>query len=205
MDVMISRYPLHSSREAEIERLLPVYASVIDDRQAFYVSAAITTGRRYVEWRRSDAYVADEASPAYRAALHHHVIGPNIAASRAIVAELRHRRGVVIDPAGLPDVPGWSQPDYHVFWGRVIERFVGVVVFAPSWEYSNGCGYEFMVAQSCGCVTLDAQQRPLGRVRGRELIQHAIAEMQESGLATDFLQGVVRDLERIVSSEARGA
>ena len=123
------------------------------------------------------------------------MIEPNRAMVRAIVEHLRADLcRVVIDPTSFPDREGWTQPDYHAFWAAVIERFAGTVVFADGWQYSNGCSYEFLIAQTTGVETLDQRRCPLGREQGAAMIRAAVADMRRHNAPTAFLDAVAQRL-----------
>jgi hypothetical protein len=187
-------FPPQSQHEDDIERMLEVLATVVDTREALYVSSPFTTGRLRSEWHRGrDA--PDEADPGYLNELRRHVLEPNRASARQFVKQLRRKTGsTVVDPLSLEDVPGWGQDDYRVFWGRVIERFAKTVVFRQGWEYSSGCSFEFITAVRCGAELLDQDLRPITAAHGRDRLQSAIRENQSTGHATSFLESVLAAL-----------
>ncbi|WP_144433830.1 hypothetical protein [Aeromicrobium erythreum] len=107
-------------------------------RSAIYVSAPITTGSRYIAWMNEGGDPSD-----YR----RRVVEANIREAEATVQNSRSHFGApLIDPTALPDVDGWTQPDYHAFWTHVVEEFVSTIVFVDGWEYSTGAVLEL----ACG-------------------------------------------------------
>jgi hypothetical protein len=90
----------------------------------------------------------------------------------------------------MPDMPGWSQDDYHSFWGSVIENYAGRVFFMKGWNYSSGCTYEFLVAHRSGARVLDQASRPLSVAKGQEMIHAAIEELRNRGLPIDQLERI---------------
>ena len=145
---MTSIFPPQSVHAREIAFMLEILASVIEGRTAVYVSTPITTGKRFLKW-----YVQkkiDERVPLteQKDMFLREVVEYNRQRARVVVRRLRHGSSkIVIDPTSIVDFPGWTQDDYRCLWGRVIERYVDRVIFIEGWQYSNGCAYEFLVAQ----------------------------------------------------------
>jgi hypothetical protein len=183
-------FPPETSHEHDIEIMVEALASTIDG-PAFYVSAPITSGQRAVDHLRSGE------APTIQA------IEANLAYARPIVKKLRSSvEATVIDPTAVGTIDGWSQPDYYVFWKRVMERYVDTVVFVDGWQYSNGCSFEFMVATRLGMRTLDESLERLDVATGHRLICDAIAELKPMSVQTQFLESVAAELGAMTSSEA---
>lgn len=180
--------PSSPTVHTDFEKLLAAYGTAIVGRTATYVSTPLTTGERLSDWlQRSDPRPAK--GPAYQEQLRRIVIEPNRQAASRFVARLRRNlHTVVIDPTALPDMPGWSQRDYHSFWGQVIEKYASKVVFMNGWNYSDGSTYEFLVAHTSQARTLDQAMRPLSRSKGREMIRAAIRSLEQLGLPIDHLE-----------------
>jgi hypothetical protein len=199
-------FPLNVKHEPEIQLLLQAFWSVIDGRASVYVSAPFTSGKRFSEWCRTWAGTLDRSSQEYRAAHRREVIEPNKEHAHAIVRQLRARfRKPVIDPTALPDIPGWTQGDYHSFWARFIESYADTVVFLDGWQYSNGCSYEFLTADRCKATLLDERCRPLGREETIRLIHQAIDELEKASTDTGFLRWVVEQLSHQADQPGREA
>lgn len=175
----------HPAGNDVMRPLLAAFGCMVDDRQAVYLSAPITTGRRFVEWRLGSGAALSPSDKEYARQHRLHVIDPNRAHVRPVVARCRQQFGpVVIDPTALEDVPGWGQPDYHRFWIRVIERFASTVVFAEGWEFSRGCTLEFVVAVGTGARLLSANLTPLRPDEGANRVEEAVAMLRRSTLTT---------------------
>lgn len=187
-------FPPEPHHEDDIEKLLEVFASVAEGREAVYVSSPLTTGRLRSEWHRSRD-TSDEEDSRDPEELRRHVLDPNRANARRFVRDLRQHLGrVVIDPLGLKDIPGWTQDDYRAFWSRVIEHYAGSVVFRAGWEYSSGCSFEFLAAVQGGAELLDENLKPLPVEEGRRLLQAAIQDNRSQGHPTSFLESVLAAL-----------
>jgi hypothetical protein len=177
-----------------------VLTSIIEGRGAVYVSAPITSGRRLVEWGKE--YHFDKADPEHQDEFQREVVGPNREHARQIVRQLRREfPGVLIDPTAMEDIEGWTQDDYRYLWGRIIAHSVKTVVYIDGWQYSNGCAYEFLVAWRCPVETLNEELQPLSLEEGLQLIRAAIAELQEAGQKTAFLERVAEELESLKAAE----
>src|SRR5688572_18510933 len=105
-------FPPQTSRVAEIDAFLELLRGVLANRSAVYVSAPITSGRRFVEWyaRRENSDVSSEQ---YQRDHVQSVIGPNRSAAVALVKKARDvSSGPVIDPTAVGNIEGWTQGDY---------------------------------------------------------------------------------------------
>jgi hypothetical protein len=184
---------------AAVTRLVfEVLDGVVEDRAAAYVSTPITTGRRFVEWRRGPGAALAPSEDRYRREHDRHVVQRNREHAKPIVRAVRERGWeVVIDPTTVHDVPGWQQRDYHAFWARVIERYAGTVVFADGWEYSSGGTWEFLTAVRTGARLLREDLEPLTVEDGERLIRDAITALDADGvLSTEPLREALREVYR---------
>lgn len=195
-------FPPQTSRAAEIEAFIELLRGVLPNRNALYVSAPITSGRRFVEWRSQGHHLSFSDERYYREHLEHVVI-PNRNAVAALVKEARNvTAGFVIDPTAVGQIETWSQGDYRTVWARVIEQFVETVIFADGWEFSNGCSFEFLIATKAGIRTLDKTRRPIDLATGAALVRHAIDELSAKHLSTEFLKGILQDLATLIDGKA---
>jgi hypothetical protein len=189
-----------SHRPHEIEQACAVFASVVDARTAMYVSAPLTSGRQVNAIRLRFELPSTEPLPRHH--LLEYVIAPNRERARAVVRRLRAEFSVpVIDPTALPDLEDWTQEDYYLLWGRVIERYAGTVVFLDDWEFSNGCVYEFLVAARCNARALDERLHPLTLPDGLDRIQKAIANQTLANGQVSVATLVVGELEQMAVPE----
>ena len=172
-----------------------VLDGMIPDREAVYVSVPITTGKRFLDWRRGPGARLAPSDGAYRSEHLRHVVEPNREQVVPVVHLIRQRLGrIVIDPTTLGDVPGWTQADFHRFWTQVIQRYAGTVVFLDGWEFSSGCTHEFIAAVRAGARLLKEDLTPLGLDEGERSIRDAIAALHDDVLPTGPLQEALREL-----------
>jgi hypothetical protein len=188
---MSDEFPPRATREAEVDLLVEVFASVVANRAAIYVSSPLTTGQRAFEWHRGDGSPRraqqDAGSDEFRVG----VIEPNRGEAARYAAALRMKlQQVIVDPTAMADLPGWNQADYRVFWGRVIGRYAEAVVFREGWHYSSGCAYEFLVACATGSRLLREDLTPLTVKEGQRLLRQSIEESAGRGVSPAFLEGV---------------
>jgi hypothetical protein len=194
-------FPPQTSRIAEIEAFVELLRGVMSNRSATYVSAPITSGRRFVEWyaRRRHHRVSSEE---YLREHSEQVIGPNRSSAVALVNRAREiADGPVIDPTAVTNIEGWTQGDYRTAWARVIEEFAKAVVFSSGWEFSNGCSYEFLVATKAGIQTLDDSWRPIDASAALSLLRSAINELSSRQLPAEFLCGIIADLSTLTDGQ----
>lgn len=193
-----------AQRPAEVERLAGFLSAVLADRSAVYVSAPITSGRRHSEWHPAEAHRLSSAPADYWQAHRAHVVEPNRNHAKEVVARIRlSERRPVIDPTAVPDIDGWTQDDYRLLWARVIERYAALVVFLDGWEYSNGCTYEFLVAQRLALPTATEAGRPLTLAAGGALIRGALANLAAQGVEAALPRWVLSQAERLVRARRR--
>jgi hypothetical protein len=168
---------------------------------AIYVSAPITTGRRYAEWMSTPALRPEGTGADVDLGFVREVVQPNRARARRAVDELRRAgRGIVIDPAALNDVPGWGQDDYRCLWAEVISRFASRVVFVDGWEFSSGCAYEFLVSMRLRIPVESECGERLGWGQGSDLLHAAIIALQQGALDVAFLRWVGDEIRSVGAS-----
>lgn len=181
--------------EVDVNFLIAVYRSALDDSSALYCSAPITSGRRFICWvreRGNDIRDADHAATEHADEHHARVIAPNLEHASAIIQKLRRDSPIpVIDPTVVPHVPAWAQRDWLTFWEQVITRFVIGIVFVNDWQFSYGCAHEFMHAQANDIPTFAEDGSPLDLAGGRTLIEGAIEEIRSVGGSTARLESSI--------------
>ncbi len=193
---MSEEFPPRAEHLREIEILTEVLTSVVDGRSALYVSSPLTTGQRAFEWHRKNSGVTSLAQMEPHPAFRRDVMEPNRDEAARFTRDLRETSNrLVIDPTAVGDLPGWTQADYRVFWGRVIERYVETAVFRDGWQYSSGCAYEFLAASTAGAQLLNEDLTPLALEEGRALLADAVRESRTRGLPAEFLEHVLETLE----------
>jgi hypothetical protein len=174
------------------------------DRDATYVSTPITTGERFVRWRRSLDPSVSESDPVYRAGLAE-VVQANVDHARPIVERVAETlAGHVIDPTRLGSVNGWTQYDFHAFWTEVISRYASTVVFVDGWQFSTGCVLEFSAAVRAGRRILDERLKPLPASEALSLVRAASEEIRANGLPTATMDEAVRVLRTTAGQTATG-
>lgn len=187
--------------------MLDVYKTILNSDEALYCSSPVTSGRRYIEWlKRIGKEVADidGLTESDRKSHFTKVVEPNCVHARRIVQRLRKQTGrVVIDPTAMPSLPNWTQQDWRFYWRQVLERYATTALFVDDWQYSNGCVYEFWVAQTKGIRTIDEEMRPLDLLKGKELITDAVVELKRYDASTPFIEQVLRDLESLSPMPAK--
>jgi hypothetical protein len=124
-----------STRAAEIEAIVEFFRGVLQPHSAVYVSAPITSGRRFIDWLASFRTLHVAATPEeYQREHAEHVIGANRESIRALMAEVKSQYRVpVIDPTSVGDLPSWTQNDYRAAWASIIEAFAKTVIFDDGW------------------------------------------------------------------------
>jgi hypothetical protein len=183
--------PSRPDNSDEVAKIAEVFAAVVEDHTALYVSSPLTTGRIFIDWRGSTS-APDPADAGYAEAFRRAVVEPNRASAKAFVAELRQQRAdVIIDPTSLADLSGWTQNDYRSLWGEVIGRYVRQIIFRDGWEFSDGCTYEFFVATRQGIPMTSENLSPLTEEEGVGLIRAAVDRKLAIKASVEFAQAVL--------------
>ena len=185
----------------EVGIALSAVDCMLNGDKAVYASSDLTTGRRFYRLlRESEARYPEGlrtklGAEAYRRRL----FEPNAEAANAFARSLRDLLGgrtLVITPAPLR-VPDWSQDEYLGFFEALIRTRIHAAYFNDGWEYSNGCTFEFVVAQEAGVPTFDARGVPLDRGTALVLGERAVTELQASGIEPVGLQQHYTRLRRL--------
>ena len=187
-----------TDREGEIELFLNALRAVIPDRRALYVSAPLTSGRRFAEWSLTADRSLGASSTEYRQAHSDQVVRPNRAAAAGIIGHLRRdlprwlreetSSVVVIDPTAVPDLDRWGQNDYRVLWKRVIELFARAIIFLDGWNYSSGCAYEFLTGVRYGIDLRRVDGTKIAVQEGIDLLGSGAKDLAVIGSDTEFIE-----------------
>jgi hypothetical protein len=211
-DPLLNRRPAvdsaHNLDGSHLARhLLELLDGVVEDRQAIYISVPITTGKRFLEWRRGLGAQLAPSDEHYSKEHETHVIEPNQANVKPILQSVRNhlrreaREGVVIDPTTL-QVSSWTQADYYTFWTTVIARYVSTAVFMNGWEFSSGCTKEFLAAVRAGAELLQEDLRPLNLIEGERLVRNAISALDDEIIPKAPLEEALREIHDASDSES---
>jgi hypothetical protein len=185
-----------SDYHQEVELVFSAIDCVLHREHVIYCSSELTSGlRMYEALRQHGLKIANDA---FRSNL----LDVNIEAAIQFAEQVRHRfhdRTIVVTPAPF-SARGWTQDEYLAFWEMLLRRRIKAVWFNRNWAYSNGCTFEFAVAQDAGLPTFDESGRPLSRKEGIQLIAEVIGGLQEDGFDTAKLEN---NLHRLRSPHAQ--
>lgn len=186
----VSRQVLPPYSGGVADLLLGVLARCLDGIAPIsYLSMPISTGKAYL--RGHDV-----------AQIRAEVLTSNLRRAEEAVTRLRRTVvGGVIDPSRLPDVPGWTQPDYHAFWSAVIARYPERIIFLDEWQYSVGCTKEFADAVRLRLPTMTERLHPLNAAAGIAMVREAAADYEAAGVDSSSLRTALEFLE--LTSSAR--
>lgn len=182
----------------EVATALSALDCLLLGRKGVYASSELTSGRRAQRLQR-DHGLADAAALREKLGAGDYATmlwTPNVSAAMAFAADLGDRMGsaeLVISPAPFA-APGWSQQAYLAFWESVIRTRVKAAYFNESWEYSNGCVHEFLVAIVAGLPTFDRDGQPVTHELGITRISRAVRDLDEDGIDTQFIRSSLESL-----------
>lgn len=153
--------------------------------RAIYASTELTTGVRLYDALRqtatkTSAELREKKSREWFTA---NVWDPNVRGAIDFaegVRRVQDDRTLVITPAPFT-APGWTQPEYLAFWETLLRTRIKSVWFNRNWQFSNGCTFEFAVAQDAQLPTRDHEGNPLDIDMALELIKEAIHILEADG------------------------
>jgi hypothetical protein len=170
-----------------------------------YGSSEITSGFRvYEELHKRNLKTRDElktqmGEPWYQA----QILDTNEKLATEFAEAVRSRlldNTIVITPAPLKvPKPVWDQTQYLAFWEELLRTRIKSVWFNRNWQFSNGCAFEFAVAQDAGLPTFDHSGQVLTRESGIHLISAAIQQLEQWGLDASTLR---KNLEFVPAGSA---
>jgi hypothetical protein len=176
---------------------------VLNGEKGVYASTELTTGRRAQALLRE---LGGQRSSELRERLgvseyQTRLWNPNVEGAMSFARQLHHSLGgnqIVITPAPFA-APGWNQSEYLAFWENLIRTRIKAVYFNDGWEFSNGCAFEFAVAQDAGLPTFNAACQPLTTRESIARLSAAIDSLQREHIDSD---GLARNLELLKTAIA---
>lgn len=171
----------------ELAMVLSTIDCVLNGRQAIYASTELTSGQRVFDLlRQHNLKKAEQLKERFGVAWRReHVLDANIVTACAFAKTIRDMpgQGEVITPAPF-FARDWSQEEYLSLWEELVRTRIHSVWFNDAWPFSNGCTFEFAVAQDQRIPTFDARGRRLTVAEGMTLINEAIASLDQEGFET---------------------
>ena len=184
--------------QEEVQIVFSAIDCVLNGEKAIYCSSELTTGLKLYEAMKNNGVTS-------RAALEEklgkewvklNIFGVNEKSANRFAQSVRHTlsdKTMVITPAPF-SAPGWSQPEYLAFWETLIRTRIKAAWFNRNWQYSNGCTFEFAVAQDAGIPTFDRNGDVLDRQTAIESVRTAVERLSSEGFDTSKLG---ENLERL--------
>lgn len=188
-----------------IQLVLNCYKTVFKESCISYCSVPITSGKNYLKWLSKNNKKYVDIDSLNQEELQSHlleVIKPNHVLANQFVTCIRQKNSQpVIDPTSLIEIEGWQQKQWRELWQKVIENFVNKIYFINYWEYSNGCIYEFFIAQKQEIITLNETQELISLDEGINLIENTLNEFVALKINIDFRLQIINDLKNIKSNQ----
>ena len=187
----------------ETDMLFSAIDCVLHRGHVIYGSSEITTGLRlYEELHTRNLKTRDELKKQmgeswFQTQIFDKNVSLAIEFAEAVRSTLSDNT-IVITPAPL-FIPSWSQNEYLAFWEKLLRTRVKSVWFNRNWQFSNGCAFEFAVAQDAGLPTFDHTGEALSRDAGIGLITAAVQQLEHWGLDAAQLR---KNLELVPTGSA---
>lgn len=171
---------------------------VLNDERAIYCSSELTTGARLYEALRENKLktAAELKEKLGRDWFGTNIFDVNVKLAKEFAQCVRNSltdKTIVITPGPFV-APTWSQPEYLFFWETLLRTRIKSACFNRNWQFSNGCVFEFAVANDVGLQTLDHNGKSLDLYEGFLLIDSAIRRLAAEGFDTSKL---AENLERL--------
>jgi hypothetical protein len=171
---------------------------VLNDEPAIYCSSELTTGARLYDALRDNklktrAELVEKLGEAWFST---NILDANVKLAKKFAQCVRSGlsdKTMVITP-GPFRAPGWTQPEYLFLWETLLRTRIKSVWLNHNWQFSNGCVFEFAVANDVGLPTLDRNGKSLDLDEGFLLIDSAIRRLAVEGFDTSKL---AENLERL--------
>lgn len=187
---------VRSYRE-EVQAALSALDCALNGEKAIYASAELTTGRPLYQLLKEHGFrtAAELREKLGDEEYLRRVWSPHLEGALAFARSLKQRfpAELVVTPAPF-QTRGWSQPEYLSLWETVIRTRIKSLYFHADWAFSNGCAFEFAVAQDAGLPTFDADGNSLTLAAGRARIEEAVRELAADSFDTS---GLRQSLERL--------
>jgi hypothetical protein len=182
----------------EIDMVFSGIDCVLNDERAIYCSSELTTGARLYEALRENKLktAAELKGKLGKAWFSTNIFDANVKLGKEFAQCVRNSltdKTIVITPGPFV-APTWSQPEYLFFWETLLRTRIKSACFNRNWQFSNGCAFEFAVAQDVGVPTLDHNGKPLELDEGFQLIESAIRRLDTDGFDASALR---ENLERL--------
>jgi hypothetical protein len=189
----------------EIDMVFSGIDCVLNDEQAIYCSSELTTGARLYEALREHKLktAAELKEKLGKAWFGTNIFDANVKLGKEFARCVRNRltdKTIIITP-GPFTAPTWSQPEYLFFWETLLRTRIKRACFNRNWQFSNGCVFEFAVAQDAGVETIDHNGKPLTLDEGFQLIESAIKRLDADEFDTSTLSTSLEYLRAIRARE----
>jgi hypothetical protein len=187
----------------EVDMVFSALDCALHDGHVIYASSELTSGfKLYEAMREHNVKTAADLKKKLGEEWHQrHILKPNIDSAKKFAEAVRatlHDNTIVITPAPF-SAAGWSQSEYLAFWEQLLRTRVKSVRFNAHWQFSNGCTFEFAVAEDAGLPAFDHAGSVLPRKTGIQLIESAIRRLESQGFDASKLR---ENLERLLAIPA---
>jgi hypothetical protein len=188
----------------EVEIAFSAIDCVLNREKGVYCSAELTTGwRLYEALGEHKVKTAAELKQKMGAAWFTvNIWDANVKSARDFAESVRRALNdgtMIVTPAPF-SAPGWTQPEYLAFWETLLRTRIKSVWFSRNWQFSNGCTFEYAVAEDAGLPSFDHEGNTIDRGTGIELISSAIRQLDETGFDTSKLS---ENLKRVHAMRAQ--
>jgi hypothetical protein len=173
--------------------------ATIKARDVTYVSVPITSGPQLYQFMDTHGFRSQDEAKQDRALFLRDVIEPNMARGVAGAKAWAEKGGAVVAPAEFDGAlyraygtgVHWGPNDFMGMWVPLIDEKITNMAMMKGWEYSNGCGEEYLQAvlmqmgrreRSNITIVNGESGKPIPLDEGIALMAHAFEDILSRGI-----------------------
>src|SRR4051812_16275920 len=108
------KFPPKTAHPDQVSTFLNILGCVLGPKSAVYLSAPITSGKRFSQWFAKNMNGFDSEDKKVKDDHFREVIKPNLTHAKVIVGRVKAALGeTLIDPTAVDDIADWNQDDFR--------------------------------------------------------------------------------------------
>ncbi|MFH2108555.1 MAG: hypothetical protein ABII93_07795 [Chrysiogenia bacterium] len=177
----------------EIEKIIDV---ILNGNKVTYISAPISSGKRFLQWYKTEGIKLNSESDEYNKSLFLKVIKKNNHDSEKKISKINKiENNLIVDPTKL-DFSEWTQNDYRIFWSNFIKKHVSKIIMLNDWEYSIGCVTEFKTGILNNIDIFNENNKLIEKEEGLKRIKIAFDDLNINGCDTRFHEEMLANFSK---------
>lgn len=200
-----SNLPIQPNNPELVQQYIEIYNSLKSNTTNVYLSHPINGGPRFLKWFKTKGQLLDLESKKCTNSFNSSVVTVNKKAANKKTESLLENKTLqkfykfynIINPAAVYNEV-FTQNDYLYLWQNIIETKIGCIIFAPGWEYSIGCSFEYMIAlkNKVDSYSYDKDLSKMDRINCLNKLDIAKEALDSFGLWTSFHEEVYKGIKK---------